>query len=373
MSRLLKSKVNHVDPRIISYYGEFVDKNLEKEFFNIVMKKAVKFIRPFVLLLGILFFLFIIPDYFFIKNSNSFKIVLYIRIIITLIIFEFYFKIKFITYDKLATWVTIYELITSLSFLFIYYQYDSANFLIQDLGLIIIILAIFLSPNRWINKVISTLIISIGFFCISLLYLKNIRISEFSAAVVYTLLAIIFSSISEFRANYFERKQYLSHCQLIKSSTTDTLTGTYNRLKFEFELDNWVSYANINKVDLSLAMLDIDYFKRINDTFGHQVGDNILKHNTQIIQKSIRYTDIFARWGGDEFVILFPNTNLEDAVQLIDRVRIEINNSLTDQGNITCSFGVVSINDDEDSNSFLKRADDKLYEAKGAGRNFIMS
>lgn len=368
----MESKTKHLEPRIISYYGEFIDRNLEKEFLDIEMKKVIKFIKPFVLLLGILFFLFIIPDYFFIKNSNSFKMVLHIRIIITLIIAVLYFKINYIAYYKLSTWFTVYELIISLSFLFIYYQYDTANLLIQDLGLIIIILVIFIIPNRWINKVISTIIISIGFFCISLFCLEYIIISEFSAAVVYTLLVIIFSSISEFRSNYFERKQYLSHCQLIKSSTTDPLTGIYNRLKFEFEVDKWISYAKINKVDLSLTMFDFDYFKKINDTFGHQVGDNILKHNTRIVQKNIRDTDIFARWGGDEFVILFPDTNLDEAVQLIDKVRKEMDRCLAEQGKVTCSFGVVSINGGEDNESFLKRADVKLYEAKRAGRNLIM-
>lgn len=358
----------------LSLFGEFTEKELEKEFFNNEMKKALKYMKPMVIILGFLFFLFIIPDYFLLKNSGNFTAIFYTRMITSALAAVFYFILDNIKeYYKLTFYLSIFELIFAFSFLFIYYQYPSANFIIQDLGLITIILAVYLLTNKLINMLTISSIISLSFFILSLYSVKNIKFQEFSAVIVYTLLVIIICTISKYRSNYFERMQYLSNCKLLITSTTDPLTKVYNRLKFNMELDKWISYSKISKTSLSLIIFDFDDFKRINDTFGHQVGDNILIEYTKIIKNMVRASDILARWGGDEFVILLPNAALEDAVRLVNRIIEEINNYAHTVGKITCSFGVVAFDFNEDRESFIKRADLKLYEAKASGKNCIMS
>ncbi|MFA6942160.1 MAG: GGDEF domain-containing protein [Clostridiaceae bacterium] len=358
----------------LSHFGEFTDKELEKEFFNIEMKKALKYMKPMVLIFGFLFFLFIIPDYILLKDTGSFKTIFYTRMITSALAAVFYFILDNIKkHYKLTFYLTNFELIFSLSFLFIYYQYPSANFIIQDLGLIIIILAIYLLTNKLFNMFIVSITISFGFFTLSLYSVKDIKFSEFSAAVVFTLLAILISTISKYRSNYYERMQYLSNCKLLVTSITDPLTKVYNRLKFDIELDKWISYSKINKTSLSLVILDFDDFKRINDTLGHQAGDNILINYSKIIKNIIRASDILARWGGDEFVILLPNSSLDDTINLVNRIIEEINKTESSNGRITCSFGVVSLSPNEDRESFIKRADIKLYQAKASGKNCMKS
>ncbi|NQY93370.1 MAG: diguanylate cyclase, partial [Campylobacteraceae bacterium] len=154
----------------------------------------------------------------------------------------------------------------------------------------------------------------------------------------------------------------------------DGLTNVYNRYKlediFEYELKQFKRY----KRDFCFAILDIDFFRKFNDTYGHLIGDEVLISISSILQKNIRESDVVARWGGEEFVILLPNTSLSDAFLLMDKLRKiieDFNHEIA--GGITASFGVTTINENDDSYSVFKRADEALYEAKDCGRNLVIS
>lgn len=160
---------------------------------------------------------------------------------------------------------------------------------------------------------------------------------------------------------------------LEKLASTDNLTGIYNRHKFEelfkIELDRVARY----KHPLTLIMFDIDHFKNVNDTYGHDVGDEVLKNIVNVVRKNIRNTDIFVRWGGEEFIILCPETETQKATNFAEKLRSAIETTLFAQaGNITCSFGVTSYIDKEIDDSFLKRVDNALYKAKNEGRNRVL-
>lgn len=155
-------------------------------------------------------------------------------------------------------------------------------------------------------------------------------------------------------------------------ATTDTLTGIFNRLKFddlmESELERVVRHAS----PLSLIMFDIDHFKKVNDTYGHHVGDKVLKEVTRIVTGELRKYDSFARWGGEEFIILSPYSNLGNALHLAERLQKGISEHPIDLvGRITCSFGVAEFSAGDDSDSLLRRVDKALYKAKNSGRNRI--
>lgn len=156
-------------------------------------------------------------------------------------------------------------------------------------------------------------------------------------------------------------------------ASTDKLTGIYNRHKFEelfkIELERVSRYKN----PLALIMLDIDHFKDVNDTYGHDIGDKVLKNVVAIAKKNIRSTDIFARWGGEEFLILCPETDTLSAQTLAEKLRKSIETTIFDAvGSITCSFGVSVYADKESGESLIKRVDSALYQAKHEGRNRVV-
>ena len=161
--------------------------------------------------------------------------------------------------------------------------------------------------------------------------------------------------------------------QELKSlAETDELTGIYNRRKIHSLLEQETARSQRYQNKLSIIFFDIDHFKIINDTFGHKSGDMVLQQIASLTRKHIRDTDIFARWGGEEFVILCPECSLNDAIQTAQKLRkfIEMYDFPVDR-NITCSFGVSEFKSGQDLISFIEIADKHLYEAKNSGRNQV--
>jgi diguanylate cyclase (GGDEF)-like protein len=155
-------------------------------------------------------------------------------------------------------------------------------------------------------------------------------------------------------------------------ATTDSLTGIANRREFSNSLDREIERAKRYGGILSLVMYDIDHFKRVNDTFGHDAGDQILKVLTEVVSDSIRTADFIARWGGEEFVVLTPQTDLEGAVALAEKLRLKVvDHSFEKVGNITISLGVAEFHDGDDANTLFNKVDNALYKAKENGRNRV--
>jgi PAS domain S-box/diguanylate cyclase (GGDEF) domain len=157
-------------------------------------------------------------------------------------------------------------------------------------------------------------------------------------------------------------------------SRKDSLTGICNRRCLEDKLEEYLTLAKRYNRPLSVIMFDIDFFKHINDSYGHDVGDKVLKTIANIVSSNIRATDILARYGGEEFVIISPETTLEDAKALAEKLRKETESFLFEEGfSITCSFGVTSLNQEDTKETILKRVDEALYKAKREGRNRVVA
>lgn len=168
--------------------------------------------------------------------------------------------------------------------------------------------------------------------------------------------------------------------QTINRAITDGLTGLYNRHYLNTHLDNLVRHALNNNKPLSLMIMDMDHFKQVNDNYGHDTGDEILKLLSEIIIKSIRSADLAARFGGEEFVVLMPETEAQQAKDVAERIRKTV--ETTDMkvshavGSLkkTISIGVAFLNEMGDSGpALLKRADEVLYKAKHGGRNMVVA
>lgn len=155
----------------------------------------------------------------------------------------------------------------------------------------------------------------------------------------------------------------------------DYLTGTLNRRGMEVALEREFSRADRHNTDLSIAMMDIDHFKKLNDSLGHSTGDEALAHFAKIIKEVKRTTDVLARYGGEEFIIILPNTMQDDAIKVIERVQRELTKKFFMHSDkrvvITFSAGVAQRIGNESPKDIIPRADAALYEAKNAGRNRV--
>lgn len=172
-----------------------------------------------------------------------------------------------------------------------------------------------------------------------------------------------------------------SYAEILKYATMDALTGLNNRRQFELRLKQEVSNSKRNGVDLCCVMLDVDYFKKVNDTYGHASGDVVLKSVSRIIQNEIREYDIACRYGGEEFFIILPQTKLREAASVAKRLRkaaeetkIDLEDTSSNNVryiNITVSIGVCEYTG-ETPEELIQKADKALYEAKENGRNRVI-
>ncbi len=160
--------------------------------------------------------------------------------------------------------------------------------------------------------------------------------------------------------------------QFENKATYDALTNIYNRSKFNEVFNLEVKRALVDGNHLSFAIMDIDFFKKVNDKYGHIIGDDTLITFANTIQKNTRQADTFARWGGEEFVLALPGSDIDTAFKVVDNLRKGIENTTFKAiGSITCSIGLTQLKPGDSIDDILIRSDEALYEAKESGRNKV--
>lgn len=203
-------------------------------------------------------------------------------------------------------------------------------------------------------------------------------ISQYSK-ILYVLTAILIAAVV-LAAIFFlkglkERRRY--ERAMLEKANTDPLTGVYNRRRFD-EILHW-EFERVKRYDLtaSLLILDLDHFKKVNDTYGHQAGDDVLIATATKISESLRKSDILGRYGGEEFIALLPETDRENALKTAERLRRVIEASTVSYGvqdiKVTISVGVSYLSSEKDLTieKIIKNADESLYSAKEKGRNQV--
>lgn len=175
------------------------------------------------------------------------------------------------------------------------------------------------------------------------------------------------SKIAEVKQLYHDLRLHLN--LLTDQNQTDALTGLMNRRMFDNVIEDWVTH----QIPFSVIMLDIDNFKNVNDTYGHLVGDDVLKFLSNMLNDSCRQEDFCFRYGGEEFVILLKNKNLDQAISMAERLKHNVTNTISPTGKvITLSIGVTErIITDSTPSEIIERADKALYHSKTSGRNKI--
>jgi diguanylate cyclase (GGDEF)-like protein len=187
----------------------------------------------------------------------------------------------------------------------------------------------------------------------------SIAISQFDDNVILS-----FNNISDTINEQFSLMDRVIH---------DKLTGAHNREYFDNRIDLWIQELSYQEYKLGIIMLDIDYFKNVNDKYGHNCGDEVLKHLVSIIESEIRQEDDLVRWGGEEFLIISKVNTLVNLHDIAENIRKKIEDETFEEvGKITCSFGA-TLYKDESIKATIERADEALYEAKKLGRNRVVS
>jgi two-component system cell cycle response regulator len=190
--------------------------------------------------------------------------------------------------------------------------------------------------------------------------LFQVGISDFNEDGLFV---INFTDIS----NTIEKKE-----ELEKKVTLDKLTGAFTREYFEIAIPSFIQKSKENNSKVAFAILDIDFFKKVNDTYGHDVGDEVLKETVKIIKNTSRSGDMLVRWGGEEFILVLSVKDTEHLFTALEKFRKAIEEKeIPTVGHITCSFGGTIYEWDEDTNKSLKRADEALYSSKRNGRNRV--
>ena len=206
--------------------------------------------------------------------------------------------------------------------------------------------------------------------------IERIKVIDYS--LVYQIIAIacvllIFFALWNRKITKINKELRQAKDEIKLLAYTDKLTGLYNRTKldelFELEIEKCKRFNH----SLIIAILDIDYFKKVNDIYGHQVGDTVLAEISMLLQQNVRTTDHIGRWGGEEFVIICTETDKANSLYFIEKLRAKIASyDFTTVGTKTASFGVAQFQKNDTIKTIIKRADDALYTAKEIGRNRVV-
>lgn len=183
---------------------------------------------------------------------------------------------------------------------------------------------------------------------------------------------IIVLAISSIYMFFFMLKRFFELKELVEDANTDPLIGILNRRKGSKYIAEEIAHINITNYKSSLIMYDVDDFKNINDSYGHDIGDYVLKEISNVIEEETRVNDISIRWGGEEFIVICPNTSLDDATKLAERFRVSIeSHDFKNKIKITASFGVIELHENEDFRKQIIRVDNNLYTSKKNGKNKV--
>jgi diguanylate cyclase (GGDEF)-like protein len=358
--------------------GKYSDRNSKDkltEYYNYKLLISRKYLGIVAFIAAVFNLMLMVPDLTLIDGVSKKASIVIIRSFFSLILFGVLFLVKRIkTFRVFSIIITACELFSIANFLFVFILYDSPDLLIQAMGMITIVIIAFTVPNRWVYMLVSSILGLLGFvFCASF-FIESGGLNEFAASTTYISIAVVLCAISAWNTEKHQRKEFFARDELKRIGTTDYLTNTANRFKIEEEADRWIDFCKRNNLPLCLVFIDVDNLKSINDIYGHYKGDSVLTEMANLIHGQLHGSDVLARWGGDEFVLLLPNVTLENAVGICERIRESISNyDFVKDVKVTCSFGVVAMRENSVFESMIRESDKLMYRGKRLGKNVVIS
>lgn len=355
--------------------GEFINRGREETYFMNQLKHQLSAVRITILVLGALFLTFAIPD--FLSNDSDFVrySLLTARLAVFVLVLVIFLMLRHVRNRRLyILMITTCEAAVVAVFLYATASYEQPKILLQAFSAILLIIAFNMIMNSFLMILSLNTVLLVGFAIVTRLFHNDTQPMDRAAVIVYLLVTVGLGIVAYSRTERLKRRQSVILEQLESLSVTDALTRCFNRMKFNDELHSEIERSRRYGVAMSLILYDYDYFKTINDQFGHPAGDLVLIRTSRLVRQSIRTVDILARWGGEEFMLLLPDTPLAAATDLAGRIKDRI--AACDCGpveQVTCSFGVTELRADDTMETILQRVDDLLYMAKQQGRNQVIS
>ncbi|SDN96239.1 diguanylate cyclase (GGDEF) domain-containing protein [Acetanaerobacterium elongatum] len=239
------------------------------------------------------------------------------------------------------------------------------------MALIVLVMIVYMLPNPWIGKVLTSMAIVAGFFIYAGLTIKTLTANEFAAGIVFVVLVLFIRAVGSYNNEYQRRMLFIKSRKLERLSRTDPMTGAYNRASLSRHIQDRMDKCRIEGHPLTLIILDIDDFKKINDRYGHLMGDKVLIDIVDLVRSRLQDTDLLFRWGGEEFIVLLQ-APLAQAEVIAEDCRRSIAEIVYEGSlGVSCSFGLTEYREGDNMDTILARADQKLYLAKANGKNRV--
>ena len=381
--------------QISKWLAEFSDRDMEASFQNHVQTILTRQLRTALMVWGVLLMLFAIPDYIALGLTRSFYYLLGYRIAMLMVLLTFTFIITPATSIFRISYPVMWFIIVYVSgfMLFFIYRPDAVYLVIGVLMIQLLALLVFI-PIRFIMAFYAAVYAVI---CILLTrFVLGTTMENMIALFIILLLPVGVGALTANRLGMMHRREFALWAMtqkinrqleneierrikletvLKELAATDPLTGLYNRREYDMLFQHEIERAKRMNTPLSVGIIDLDHFKKINDTYGHSAGDEVLKQTAVLFRENLRSMDIIGRWGGEEFIILLPGIAIDQANLTGNRLLQALESTNIDAGTvsikITATIGITQLLRDDNMDKVIRRADDALYKGKGAGRNRV--
>ena len=347
---------------------DFQDKTTKEKFDQWMIKSNLLQIRLVSALTGLLYMIAALINSLIVSGD-----ILSLMITIHLYVMPpFLFLISLMTFKKDLYRLFIFLLIiapvvATIGNLFITSELEDPALYMTELYLIIFWIFTVSGLRLW-QATISAITTVIVIFVVT--YFFSLSLESFVMHCFWMLASFSFGFLGAYLLEKSYKEVFSTHEQLTQLAMTDKLTGLYNRAKLDELLQDELNRSKHFQHTFGLAIMDIDHFKKINDTHGHQVGDMILKEIGELITKELRSTDKVIRWGGEEFLLIYVETDQKEVLKRAEELRLQIEQHLFSISSmITASFGLTLYTKNDTIDSIIQRADNALYIAKKNGRN----
>ena len=381
--------------QISKWLAEFSDRDMEASFQNHVQTILTRQLRTALMVWGVLLMLFAIPDYIALGLTRSFYYLLGYRIAMLMVLLTFTLMITPATSIFRISYPVMWFIIVYLSgfMLFFIYRPDAVYLVIGVLMIQLLALLVFI-PIRFIMAFYAAVYAVI---CILLTrFVLGTTMENMIALFIILLLPVGVGALTANRLGMMHRREFALWAMtqkinrqleneierrikletvLKELAATDPLTGLYNRREYDLLFKHEIERAKRMNTPLSVGIIDLDHFKKINDTYGHSAGDEVLKQTAVLFRENLRSMDIIGRWGGEEFIILLPGIAIDQANLTGNRLLQALESTNIDAGTvsikITATIGLTQLLRDDNMDKVIRRADDALYKGKEAGRNRV--
>lgn len=364
---------NTAIPPKINWMAEFRDKRLEQAYTLRLFAASRDTVCLVAMMIAAVYLMFGLYDLVFNREQPHLLMGLLLRALVFVMgcAVALYAK-RSQYYERVTLLLTVQEMLLVFSYQLLLAMGGTYTFTELAIPFLVILMAAFLLPNRWIYAMVFALSVMLSFLVSAPFVYAQLNVEQWVGVLLYMLFVVALGGVYSRNLSVTRRLQFYHEYQLELMSGTDHLTQIYNRQKFDEVFERWLRLCNSGQAELSIIMFDLDDFKVLNDTHGHARGDQVLVQCVEVIRSRLRANDVFARWGGEEFMLLLPNTSFEAAVGLAERLRAVMED--TDFGcdvQVTASFGVACACAGDDTDTLVQRVDAYLYQAKQAGKNQV--